>query len=481
MQHYTNFIAGKWVPPQAGGFYETHNPAHPSQVLGEFPSSRKPDAEAAVDAAEAALPAWAETPAVQRGALLFRFAQLLEDSKTELAKIITLEQGKALGEATGEVSRAAAEARYMAGEASRPLGETFPTERAGFSCYTIREPLGVVATISPWNFPVVTPVRKIAPAIAFGNTVVFKPASLTPWSAVYLMQLLEKAGLPAGVVNLAIGPGSAVGDGLVADRRVRGISFTGSSDIGTRIYENAARRIASVQLELGGKNPAIVFGYDNLEGAAQEIVSAAFLCSGQRCTALSRVIVSEAQADLLVEKILHRVACIKVGDGMVEGITMGPLIGKAQLEIVDGYVRQALESGCTPLTGGRPLVEDPDRQGYYYAPTVFDRVAPESPLALEEIFGPVLPIIRVREPEQAIAIANGTRYGLAASVFTSRLDLTNLFAKRIEAGMIHINHGTASQAHVPFGGRKDSGQGAFSIGPTARDFFTNVKAVYAKW
>lgn len=481
MQRHTNFIAGKWVPPQAGGFYETHNPAHPKQVLGEFPSSLTSDAEAAVDAAEAALPAWEETPGPQRGALLFRFAQLLEDSKSELAKIITLEQGKALGEAAGEVSRAAVEARYMAGEASRPLGQTFPTERAGFSCYTVREPLGVVATISPWNFPVVTPVRKIAPAIAFGNTVVFKPASLTPWSAVYLMQLLEKAGLPAGVVNLVIGPGSAVGDSLVTDRRVRGISFTGSSDIGTRIYENAARRIASVQLELGGKNPAVVFHYDDLEGAAQEIVSAAFLCSGQRCTALSRVIVCEAQADALVERILCHVARIKVGDGMVDGITMGPLISKAQLQIVDGYVRQGLESGCTLLTGGRPLVEDFDQQGYYYAPTVFDRVAPESPLALEEIFGPVLPIIRVREPEEAIAIANGTRYGLAASVFTSRLDLTNLFAKRIEAGMIHINHGTASQAHVPFGGRKDSGQGAFSIGPTARDFFTNVKAVYAKW
>jgi acyl-CoA reductase-like NAD-dependent aldehyde dehydrogenase len=481
MQRHTNFIAGKWVSPQAGGFYETHNPAHPTEVLGEFPSSRKPDAEAAVDAAEAALPAWEETPGAQRGALLFRFAQLLEDSKTELAKIITLEQGKALGESSGEVSRAAVEARYMAGEASRPLGETFPTERAGFSCYTVREPLGVVAAISPWNFPVVTPVRKIAPAIAFGNTVVFKPASLTPWSAVYVMQLLEKAGLPAGVVNLVIGPGSAVGDCLVTDRRVRGISFTGSSDIGTRIYENAARRLASVQLELGGKNPAVVFGYDDLEGAAREIVSAAFLCSGQRCTALSRVIVCEAQADALVERILSHVARIRVGDGMVDGITMGPLISKAQLEIVDGYVRQGLESGCTPLSGGRALVEDSDRQGYYYAPTVFDRVAPESPLALEEIFGPVLPVIRVREPEEAIAIANGTRYGLAASVFTSRLDLTNRFAKRIEAGMIHINHGTASQAHVPFGGRKDSGQGAFSIGPTARDFFTNVKAVYAKW
>ena len=481
MQQHANFIAGKWTPSEAGGCYEIHNPAHPETVLGRFPKSVKADAEAALDAAQGALPAWAETPGPQRGALLLRFAQLLEDSRKQLAEIITLEQGKALGESMGEVSRAAVEARYMAGEASHPSGQTFPSERAGFTCQTVVEPLGVVAAISPWNFPVVTPVRKIAPAIAFGNTVVFKPASLTPWSAVYVMQLLEKAGLPAGVVNMVIGPGSAVGECLVTDRRVKGISFTGSSDIGTRIYEKAARRLASVQLELGGKNPAVVFQYDDLEGAAREIVSAAFLCSGQRCTALSRVIVCEEQADALLEKILSHVARIKVGDGMVDGTTMGPLVSKAQFDIVEGYVRKGVESGCTLRAGGRSQAEDPEAQGYYYAPTVFDHVPKESPLALEEIFGPVLPIIHVRDPEEAIFIANGTRYGLAASVFTSRMDLAHRFATRIEAGMIHINHGTASQAHVPFGGRKDSGQGAFSIGPTARNFFTSTKAIYAKW
>jgi aldehyde dehydrogenase (NAD+) len=481
MQQHANFIAGKWTPSEAGGFYEIHNPAHPETVLGRFPKSVKADAEAAVDAAQGALPAWAETPGPQRGALLLRFAQLLEDSRKQLAEIITLEQGKALGESMGEVSRAAVEARYMAGEASHPAGQTFPSERAGFTCQTVLEPLGVVAAISPWNFPVVTPVRKIAPAIAFGNTVVFKPASLTPWSAVYVMQLLEKAGLPAGVVNMVIGPGSAVGECLVNDRRVKGITFTGSSDIGTRIYEKAASRLASVQLELGGKNPAVVFQYDDLEGAAREIVSAAFLCSGQRCTALSRVVVCEEQADALLEKILIQVARIKVGDGMLEGTTMGPLVSKAQFDIVEGYVRKGVESGCTLRAGGRAVVENPDAQGYYYTPTVFDHVPAESPLALDEIFGPVLPIIRVREPEEAISIANGTRYGLAASVFTSRMDLAHRFATRIETGMIHINHGTASQAHVPFGGKKDSGQGAFSIGPTARNFFTSPKAIYAKW
>jgi len=481
MQRYANYVNGQWAAPQTGEYYTTHNPAHPGETLGEFPRSSQADVAAALAAAQNAFPSWAATPGPQRGALLFRFAQLLEEARNELGRIITLEQGKALGEAMGEVGRAAVEARYMAGEASRPGGQTFPSERPGFSCYTVLEPLGVVAAISPWNFPVVTPVRKIAPAIAFGNTVVFKPASLTPWSAVFLMQLLEKAGLPAGVVNLVVGPGSLVGDCLVTDRRVRGITFTGSSDIGARIHQAAALHLAAVQLELGGKNPAIVIDYDDLDGAAREIVAAAFLCSGQRCTALSRVIVKETQADALVDRLLHYVGQIRVGDGLAESTTMGPLVSKAQVEVVEGYVRQGVESGCALLAGGRPLVGDLDREGYYYAPTLFDRVRPESPLALEEIFGPVLPVIRVRDAEEAVCIANQTRYGLAAAVFTSRIDLARKVLSRIDAGMIHINHGTASQAHVPFGGHKESGLGAFSIGPTAKEFFTNVKAVYANW
>jgi len=327
---------------------------------------------------------------------------------------------------------------------------------------------------------VITPVRKIAPAIAFGNTVVFKPASLTPRCAVSVVEALEKSGVPGGVVNLVIGSGSAAGDAIVNHRKVRGISFTGSTDVGLRIYEKAARRNAAVQLEMGGKNPAIVFDYDDLDGAAREIVSAAFLCTGQRCTALSRVIVSEAQAEALVGKILAYVSKIRVGNGLAEGTTMGPLVSRAQLQIVSDYVGTGVDSGCKLLAGGKALVEDPDREGYFYAPTVFDEVPPESPLATDEIFGPVLPVIRVRNAEEAIAIANATRYGLAASVFTSRMELANRFVAAIETGMVHINHGTASQAHVPFGGRKESGQGAFSIGPTARDFFTNVKAVYGK-
>ncbi len=479
-ERYANYIGGQWTPPRTGEYYEIRNPAHPRQLLGEFPSSGLQDAEVAVAAAVAARQAWAAVPGPQRGALLYRFAQLLEESKPELGRILTLEQGKTIAEATGEVGRAAVEARYMAGEASRPIGQTFPSERAGYTCQTIREPIGVVATICPWNFPVVTPVRKIAPALAYGNTVVHKPASLTPWTSVFLMRIFEEAGVPPGVVNLVCGAGSTAGNSLVSDASVRGISFTGSSDIGTRIYEAAARRLAGVQLELGGKNPAIVIDYDDLDGAAREIVSAAFLCSGQRCTALSRVIVGATQADALVQRLLECIGKIRVGDGMLETSTMGPLISLAQFRTVDGYVQRGISSGCKLLCGGKALSSDPESEGYYYAPTLFDEVAPDSPLAREEIFGPVLPVIRVPDAEAAIRVANDTRYGLAAAVFTSRMNLAHEFARRVETGMVHINHGTASHAHVPFGGRKESGQGAFSIGPTARDFYTTVKTVYVR-
>jgi alpha-ketoglutaric semialdehyde dehydrogenase len=467
--------------PSSRAVYSIRNPARPTEILGEFADSAPSDVEAAIAAAESATRLWAATPGPQRGAMLFRFAELLESSKDELARIITLEQGKAIAESMGEVGRAAAEARFMAGEASRPIGLTFPSERPGATCQTVAEPLGVIAAICPWNFPVVTPVRKIAPALAWGNTVVFKPATLTPWSATYLVKLFERAGAPPGIVNLVTGAGPIAGETLIQDSRVKGITFTGSTTVGTHVYETAARRLARVQLELGGKNPAVVADCDDHDHAAREIVAAAFLCSGQRCTAISRVIVANDEADALIERLLSYVGRIKVGNGVDPGTTMGPLVSDAQFRTVDAYVRRGVESGCTLLTGGHPLVEDPEREGYYYAPTVFDHVRRDSRLATDEIFGPVLPVLRVADFEEAIAVANATRYGLAASLFTSRLAYVNEFTQRVDAGMIHVNHGTASQAHVPFGGVKESGQGAYSIGPSAREFYTNVKAVYVRW
>jgi alpha-ketoglutaric semialdehyde dehydrogenase len=479
VQRHQNYI-GKWVPPETGQYYQSHNPACPPQVLGDFPRSGSADVDAAVASAARALAMWHQTQAPQRSAILLRFSQLLLESKNDLARIITLEQGKALCESSNEVTRAAAEAAFAAGEALRLLGQTFPSERPGFSCYTVLQPVGVVAAITPWNFPVVSPVRKIAPAIACGNTVVLKPASLTPHSAVFLSSLLEKAGLPPGVLNLVIGSGEC-GERLISDPRVRGISFTGSTAVGVRIAEKLAARMAKVQLELGGKNPAIVLECDDLDGAAQEIVAAAFLCSGQRCTALSRVIVDQSQADELCERLVTHMEKIRVGNGLDPHTTMGPLVSRQQLETVAGYVRKGSAEQSSLIVGGRQLAADPDREGYFYAPTLFDHVSPTSALAQEEIFGPVLPIIRVRNAEEAFDVANGTRYGLAAALFTGNRHLVDQFVDRVESGMVHVNHGTSSQAHVPFGGVKDSGQGAFSIGPTSKEAFTNVKTVYVKW
>jgi len=480
MERHLNYIAGKWVPPETGDYYQSHNPACPPQVIGEFPRSGSADVDAAVASADTARANWDQTQAPQRAAILLRFSQLLVDSKNELARIVTLEQGKALCESMGEVTRAAAEAAFAAGEAVRLSGQTFPSERPGFSCYTVLRPVGVVAAITPWNFPVVSPVRKIAPALACGNTVVLKPASLTPRSAVYLVSLLEKAGLPPGVINLVTGSGEC-GERLISNIRVRGISFTGSTAVGVHIAEKVAARMAKIQLELGGKNPAIVYECDDLDGAAQEIVAAGFLCSGQRCTALSRVIVEESQAHQLRNHLVDHMAKIRVGNGLDPQTTMGPLVSRQQMDRVAGYVRKGLEGRSNLVVGGRQLNENPDSEGYFFAPTLFDQVSANSALAQEEIFGPVLPIIRVRSAEDAFEVANGTRYGLAAALFTGNRHLVDEFVQRVESGMVHVNHGTASQAHVPFGGVKDSGQGAFSIGPTVKDAFTNVKTIYMKW
>lgn len=480
MARHQNYIAGRWIPAASGDLYQTHNPACPSQVVGEFPRSGSADVESAVISAEAARAIWNNTQAPQRAAILLRFSQLLLDSKDELAKIITLEQGKALRESMGEVTRAATEAAFAAGEALRLSGQTFPSESPDVTCYTVLQPLGIVVAITPWNFPVVSPVRKIAPAVACGNTVILKPASLTPWTATFITSLFEKAGFPPGVLNLVIGSGEC-GEELISDPRVRGISFTGSTAVGIRIAEKVAGRMAKIQLELGGKNPAIVVQCNDLDRAAQEIVGAAFLCSGQRCTALSRVIVEESQADQLRDRLSTQIAKIRVGNGLDPQTTMGPVVSGEQLATVAGYVRKGLDEDATLVAGGRPLSEKPESEGYFYAPTLFDHVSPASALAREEIFGPVLPMIRVKGAEEAFAVANSTRYGLAASLFTANPHLVNEFIQNVESGMVHVNHGTASHAHVPFGGVKDSGQGAFSIGPTVKDAFTTVKTVYIKW
>jgi len=479
---YANFIGGQWVPSVSGATAPLYESARPSRKIGDFPVSGKEDADRAVRAAHEAFRSWRRTPASERAAVLQRFADLLERNREELAYRLSAEQGKVLAESLGEVQRAAVEARFAAGEAFRIDGQTLPSENGQIRVRVDRYPIGVIAAISPWNFPVVTPVRKLAPALAYGCTVVLKPASSTPWTAVRLMELLAEAGLPDGVCNLVLGPGGQVGDALVAHPLVSGVSFTGSTGLGLRINGVAAARLAKTQLELGGKNAALVLDCGDPAYAAGQIVSAAFACSGQRCTAISRVIVLRREADALIGHIMERMKAVRVGPAWADGVSMGPLIDRKQFESVAAYIETGKKEGAVLACGGERLKYpvDGDEGGYYLAPALFTGVKKDMTIAREEIFGPVLSVLEAEDWEEAVELANATDYGLAASVFTSRLDLAEALPDLLDVGMVHINHGTASQTHVPFGGVKRSGYGPFSIGHSNQEFFTNPKAVYTR-
>lgn len=479
-QRLHNFIDGEWVPSASGKTYPLFEAARPSSKLADVADSTAEDVDRAAAAADEAFRTWRHTPGSVRASILYRFADLLEQHKEELAYILSAEQGKVLSEAFGEVQRAAAETRFNAGEALRLDGITLPSEHPEIRTQVVRIPIGVIAAIAPWNFPVVTPVRKIAPALACGCTVVLKPSSLTPWSSVKIVELLAEAGVPRGVVNLVTGSGAKAGDPLVAHPFVRGISFTGSSDLGMRINGIAASRLAKTQLEMGGKNAAIVLDYDDLEYAAEQIVSAAFACSGQRCTAISRVIVLKNQAQALCEQLLKRMKNIQVGPAWSATAQMGPLIDRKHFDSVMSYIEEGVREGAQLVFGGERVLPEHETEGWYMTPALFTDVRPDMKIAKEEIFGPVLSVLEANSVEEAMEIANATEYGLAAAVFTQRMDWAEQVTEAIETGMIHVNHGTASQAHVPFGGVKTSGYGAYSIGHSNLEFFTHLKAIYVK-
>ncbi len=474
---YGNFIGGEWKP--AGDkTSQIFNPADRDQSLGRFADSGAAEVDEVVVAAHKAWLSWRQVPGPDRGAILFRAADLLEQRIDELAFILAAEQGKVLTEARGEVGRAAKELRFSAGEASRIDGDVLPSEKRNGFAMTLREPIGVVAAIGPWNFPVVTPVRKIGPALAFGCTVVLKSSNLTPWSAVKLMDVFRDAGVPAGVVSLVLGSGRAVGEALIRHPLVRGVSFTGSTGTGVAINAEAGRRLVRTQLELGGKNPAVVLDYDNAATIARQIAGAAFACSGQRCTALSRIVVLEKNAREITEALEAEMAAIRVGPAWQPGATMGPLITAQHKSSVMGHIANAREDGATLALGGTSMDDSDFARGHFVAPTLFTGVAKTSRLALEEVFGPVLAVIPVGSIDEAIEVANSVEYGLAASVYTNDVNLSLRFARESQSGMVHVNHGTASEAHMPFGGVKASGFGAYSIGHSNQEFFTTVKAVY---
>lgn len=481
---YRNYINGEWLDSLTGQSYSLYESAIPSNKLGEFPDSDSNDVNMAVEAANEAFKSWKKTGASTRASILFKFASLIEQHKEELAYALSSEQGKVLAESLGEVQRAANEARFSAGEAMRIDGQTLSSENEHIQSSVIRYPVGVIAAIAPWNFPIVTPVRKIVPALAYGCTVVYKPASATPWTSVKLMELFEMAGVPKGVVNLVVGSGRKVGDPLVEHPLVRGISFTGSTTLGLQINKTAAGRLARTQLELGGKNAALVLNYNDLSYAADQIVTAAFSCSGQRCTAISRVIVLKDQKEALINLLTEKINNIRVGPAWDEQANMGPLIDQRQYESVQAYIEIGKTEGAKLILGGERIRykanDSSEDEGYYMSPALFTDVRRDMRIAQEEIFGPVLCVLEAQHIEDAIELVNATDYGLAASVFTNDLEVSQRLSDVIESGMVHINHGTASQIHAPFGGVKNSGFGSFSIGHSNQDFFTATKTVYVK-
>jgi aldehyde dehydrogenase (NAD+) len=476
---YENYIGGEWKPARSGETFESRSPSDTSDLIGVFPASQPEDVDAAITAAAEAAQGWRNTSAITRANLLHKAAEILGGRVNDVGRELAREEGKTLKEGIGETGRAVQILRYFAGEVQQPDGEHYPSANPKTLLYSVREPIGVVGIITPWNFPIAIPAWKIAPAIAFGNSVVFKPASYTPLLAVRLIEALAEAGLPPGVVNLVTGSASKVGDPLVNDQRVNAISFTGSEEVGRGIAKIAAGRGAKIQLEMGGKNPAIVLADADLDHALNHVVSGAMWSTGQKCTATSRAIVDASIADSFTSRLAERIGGLAVGDPLADSTQVGPLISEEAVERVLGEVKSAEQDGARLLAGGERLISDNRERGYFMAPALFSNVEPDSRLGQEELFGPVLGVITAESLDQAIEVANSVKYGLSASIFTRDLGKALTFAHGIQAGIVHINSETpGAEPQVPFGGYKSSSSYSREQGKSAREFYTQVKTVY---
>ncbi len=476
---HNNYINGQWTPSDSGRTYPVYNPAHKDQLLGHFQLSNPEDTLRAVAAAAQAAPGWADTPAPARAQILFRALSIMERRADEIARAITAEEGKPLPDARGEVRRAMNIIEYAAGEGRRMFGYTTPSELPNTVAYTVRRPLGVVGIITPWNFPIAIPAWKMAPALICGNAIVFKPASITPLSAVKLTEVFDEAGVPDGVLNLITGPGGSVGNALVASPDVAGISFTGSTEIGTDLYAKGAASLKKVQAEMGGKNAVILLADADLDKALGGIVQGAFGSTGQRCTATSRVIVEDALYDQFMERLTAAAAQLTIGDGMDDGIDVSPLSSESQQRTVADYIAVGISEGATLAYGGRALSGGIYDAGWYIEPTIFTDVDPDMRIAREEIFGPVLTVFRARDLEHAVAISNSVKFGLSSSVYTRDIPRAFRYINTVDAGMVHVNAPTlGGEVHLPFGGLKASGVGQREQGVEAVDFFSEVITVY---
>ena len=482
MDTYKNFIGGKWVESSSSKTAKNINPANTDDVIGTNRQATREEARAAVDAAAQAFHDWRRTPPPARGKIVAKAARLMEAAKEELAQILTREEGKTISESRGELQRSINVAEFCAGESRRMNGETIFSELPSNFVYTVKQPLGVVACVTPWNFPVAIPTWKIAPALVAGNTVVFKPATLTPATAVRIVEIFEEAGIPPGVLNLILGSGSDAGDEIIGHPAVKAVSFTGSNPVGIRLYEQVSRRGAKCQCEMGGKNPVVILEDCDMELAVENTAQGAFGSSGQRCTATSRAVVVDKIADEFVARVAKRAQTMRIGDGMDPQTEMGPSVDENQFNTVLEYLNIGREDGATMVCGGERATGNGLDKGYFVKPTVFDHVTPDMRIAREEIFGPVLSVMRVKNFEEAMTVANDTEFGLSSSIFTNDVVRMFRFVDEIETGMTHINSPTTGgEAHIPFGGTKGTGIGEREQGSTALDFYTELKVVYVDY
>jgi aldehyde dehydrogenase (NAD+) len=479
---YTNFIDGEWTAAASGKTFENVNPANHHELIGYFQKSGPEDVDAAVSAARRAYKSWKNTPPPKRGEILYRAATLLQENKENFARTMTREMGKVIEEARGDVQEAIDMTFYMAGEGRRLFGQTTTSELPNKFCMTVRSPLGVCGLITPWNFPMAIPSWKIMPALICGNTVVLKPATDTPLSSHNLVQILEEAGLPRGVVNLVTGTGGDVGSPLMRHNDVRAISFTGSTEIGRKVSQACAASFKHSCLEMGGKNVIMVLDDANLDLAVEGALWGGFGTTGQRCTAASRVVVQKGVYKEFVDRFVTRTRALKIGNGLDSTVQVGPLVNEAQRQTVESYVEIGKNEGAKLLYGGQRPTGSEYENGWFYTPTLFGDCDDKMRVAQEEIFGPVVSIIPCDSLDHAIEIGNDIAYGLSSSLYTRNVNNAFTAMREMETGIFYVNAPTiGAETHLPFGGTKQTGNGHREASTAALDFYSEWKSIYVDY
>lgn len=474
MDLHQNLINGEWVGSEGK---DNINPSNTNEVVGVYAQATAADAQNAIAAAKAAFPAWSRSGIMERHTILRKAAEEIRARTPELGELLSREEGKTLPEGIGEVGRAAQIFDFFAGEALRLAGEVLPSVRPGIGVELTREPVGVVGIITPWNFPIAIPAWKIAPALCYGNTIVFKPADLVPGCSWAIVDILHRAGLPKGVLNLVMGRGSVVGQAMLDSKDITAMTFTGSVGTGKRVAEAAIQHGRKFQLEMGGKNPTVVLDDADLKIAVETVAQSAFFSTGQRCTASSRIIVTEGIHDAFVAALTERVKNLKVGDALEKGIEIGPVVDPSQLKQDTDYIEIGKKEGAKLVAGGDLVnLKNP---GHFLQPALFTEATNQMRISREEIFGPVASVIRVKDYDEALATANDTEFGLSSGIVTTSLKYATHYKRNAEAGMVMVNVPTAGvDFHVPFGGRKGSSFGPREQGRYAAEFFTVVKTAY---